>query len=155
MSEAQASLSDEELDVFVEAALEFFRISCREEVSVEEPSIAIVDLPILDYTGLIEVAGVERGFAYLTASQSAMQRMMLAMTGESSNEDLYSDLIGEVVSIIVSNTRRHFGARLKVSVPKVYKKGQHLPEAETMGFILPLTFQRQELILVLALYPAN
>lgn len=157
MSDMLATLSEDELEVFVEAALAFFRINCREEVEIGEASISILELPILDYTGLIEVAGLERGFAYLTASHAAMSRVLYAMTGDtdSDSKDLYEDLIGEIVSTVVSNTRRHFGERLLVSVPKIFSKGKPLPKAETMGFILPLTFQREELLLVIALYPVK
>lgn len=154
MTETLACLNEDELDIFVEAALEFFRISCKESAEAGDASIAIVDLPSLDYTGLINVSGVEQGFAYLTASRSAMRRLMMAIAGETGNDELYKDLIGEIVSIIVSNTRRHFGARLKVSVPKVYTRTVELEHGDTMGFILPLKFQGEELILVLALYPS-
>ena len=155
MTETLACLNEDELDVFVEAALEFFRISCKENAEAGEASIAIVDLPVLDYTGLINVSGLEQGFAYLTASRSAMRRLMMAIADETGDDELYADLIGEIVSIIVSNTRRHFGARLKVSVPKIYTKSVEPEHGETMGFILPLRFQGEELILVLALYPSD
>ncbi|MEM6822979.1 MAG: chemotaxis protein CheX [Verrucomicrobiota bacterium] len=93
-----------------------------------------------DFTGTIGISGDQKGCISFTVGKNMVQDILSQM-GEEANEDqLVSDLVGEIANTISGNAREHLGSGFMISVPVVIvgpAENVHIPEKLTT-FVIPL-----------------
>ena len=112
------TLTEEELNFFVDANCRFFEKVVPAQIVLKDPSIEFADPTFLDYTGLIGITGRHRGNVYLTMPRAMVAALTRAMGERDESEATLRDAVGEIASMISSNAREHFGPRLEISVPR-------------------------------------
>ncbi|MBA3582192.1 MAG: chemotaxis protein CheX [Gammaproteobacteria bacterium] len=135
-------INEQELSVFVESALEFFYKNTGIAASMDEPRIELIDPPIRDVVGLIEISGVAKGFVYTTAKREDITHLLNAMGEKEVDGFMIQDIVGELASIISSNARHKFGDKFKVSVPKILVPGgRKVMETSLTVLVLPIRWR--------------
>lgn len=144
-------MNEQDLEVFVTAADEFFWVLGNERPEIGESRIDFSGPPLLDYTGVIRVSGMARGEVYFTAASSPL-RQMLDYLHENPDEDgLRRDLLGELVGTVVMNARERFGEGLKVEPPEVYGRNEIAGVSERISYVTPLRWGGGEIDMIIAL----
>ena len=149
---APATLTEEELNFFVDANCRFFEKVAPAQIVLKDPSIEFADPTFLDYTGLIAITGRHRGNVYLTMPRAMVAALTRAMGERDESEATLRDAVGEIASMISSNAREYFGPRLEISVPRSLASGE--PDGLALAptrFVLPIGWEDQQAFLVIAL----
>ena len=144
----------EQLQVFIDAARDYFSISTGVEAEVGTPYLIESDRPIVnEYTGLIGVSGVRKGCVYFTASQVMLKAVLLRMGVKTLGKDEIADLVGEVANTISGAARKEFGGQFHISVPMVVAgtaEPVHLPKS-VKCYAIPIVWKSYHANLVIGL----
>lgn len=152
MENAMEPLSDDDLQIFIDAALEFFTVIIGRTAVADEAHIEIAQLPLQAFTGLIKVNGAAEGVVYVTATRDAIATLLRMLSEDPGEDELYGDLLGELAHTIVSNARAHFGKYLHVAVPESFSANEAPPQLpDTVAYVTQLQCASATLQLVIAL----
>lgn len=144
-------MNESDIEVFIDAAEEFFRVISGEVPRIGETRIEITELPTRDYTGLIEVSGIADGAVWFTADETPLGEMLTTMSEDPRDQELKLDLVGELAGTVVMNVREHFGADLRVQVPRVFAPGNPPKTPDRIAYVVPLLWGNGVIDLVIAL----
>jgi chemotaxis protein CheX len=148
------TLAVEQLQVFIDAARDYFSISTGVDAEVGTPYLIESDRPIVnEYTGLIGVSGVRKGCVYFTASQVMLKAVLLRMGVKTLGKEEVADLVGEVANTISGAARKEFGGQFHISVPMVVvgtAEPVHLPKS-VKCYAIPIVWKSYHANLVIGL----
>lgn len=137
-------MTEPQLQVFIDAVIDYFAHTSDKQVSVGTPYLAENARPeASDYTGIIGISGPSRGCVYFTAPGILLKHLLLSLGENDTSTSNMVDLIGEVANTISGNARREFGKEFMISVPVVVEGAPssiHLPE-ELRSYVIPFTWK--------------
>ncbi len=143
-------MNEQELEIFITAADDFFLILGGERAEIGESRIEFGEPPLLDHTAMIEVGGNAQGAVYFTAGSKPLVNM-LDNLNEDTTEELKEDLLGELTGTVVMNAREHFGEKMSVAIPKVYGRGESPPSLDRISYVTPMQWGGGEIDMIIAL----
>lgn len=148
-----SEVDERDLQIFIEGTLHYFDQISTEHAEVKTPYIVQEDLRVDDYTGMIGISGVRQGSIYFTAPRAMLRHILLALGENSSNDDLYCDLVGEIANTISGNARRQLGSEFSISVPDVIR-GEliELLDRQVHQFAIPIRWKSYTSSLVIRLH---
>jgi chemotaxis protein CheX len=148
-------LAVEQLQVFIDAARDYFSISTGDDAEVGTPYLIESDQPIVnEYTGLIGVSGVRKGCIYVTASQVMLKAVLVRMGVKTLGKEEIADLVGEIANTISGAARKEFGGQFHISVPMVVSgsvDSVHLPKS-VKCYAIPIAWKSYNADLVIGLH---
>lgn len=133
-------ITEKDIEVFIDGIKHYFKTSTEIDIVVEAPFLIAVDeIAINDYTGIIGVSGERKGFVLVTSSEEMLQDLVLNLGEAEATPNLVYDVIGELANTVSGNARRFFGAGFMISVPLIVM-GQ--PDRigsikDTHGYVIP------------------
>lgn len=138
-------MTDQELKIFIDIICNYFEKTTESAPELKPPLIELNQFHLLDYTGFIQISGSNQGWVYISMPKSMLSDLLNSL-GESQRDDaMMRDSVGEIVSIITSNAREHFGSQFKVSVPVTVTMGQNPPvESDSLRFVLPFSWREHQ-----------
>lgn len=108
---------------------------------------------LMQYTGIIGIAGAFRGCVYYTAPVEKL-RFMLSELGEADHGDAFvADLCGEVANTLSGNARRDLGGHFVISVPVVIQgepANLQVP-GDLRSFVIPIVWRRMRSAVVVSI----
>lgn len=111
-------MNESDLKVFVDAVVHYFSQLTREPATVRAAYLAESGaLPVLQYTGRIDVSGRMRGSVRFSARRPMLYDLLREAQEPDASEDNLLDAVGEIANTIAGNARRHYGSALEISVP--------------------------------------
>ncbi|MET0508837.1 MAG: chemotaxis protein CheX [Burkholderiaceae bacterium] len=141
------------LRVFTDGVLGYFGQFKR---GAEVAPAYLADSPrceLMQYTGIIGIAGEFRGCVYYTAPDEKL-RFMLSELGEVDHSDhLIADLCGEIANTLSGNARRELGDQFVISVPVVVQgdpANLHVP-SDLRSFVIPIVWRRMRSAVVVSI----
>lgn len=148
-------LRPEDIEVFSEAITHFFATCTGETASVRSAYLIEQGPPVRwnDFNGLIEVGGEYRGSICFSAPRALLSHVLLKMGETVFTDDRHSDIVGEIANTLSGRARRHFGAGLDISPPRLLADtGRPFPaRAATRPYAIPLRWHGYEANLVVQL----
>lgn len=143
----------EDLQVFIDGVLNYFTQISDESAEVRIPYLIKDDLIMDEYTGMIGISGDRKGRIYFSAPRAMLRHILLSL-GENGNDDeLYSDLIGEIANIISGNARRKLGSNFNISVPDVVRNEIiQMVDTHVHQFAIPIRWKLYTSSLVIRLH---
>jgi len=146
-------IDEHDLQVFIDGVLHYFTQISNETAEVRIPYLIKDDLIMDEYTGMIDISGNRKGMIYFSAPRAMLRHILLSL-GENGNDDeLYSDLIGEIANIISGNARRKLGSDFNISVPKVIRDEIiHFMDMKVHQFAIPIRWKYYTSSLVIRLH---
>jgi hypothetical protein len=149
----QVEPSERDACVFVELISHFFTVTGGAKPELLPPSLELQVPDKLASTGYIPVRGSLNGWIAVSLPDSMIDHLLAAVGEDRRDEAVRLDLTGEMVNVITSNARAHFGARLHVEPPIATRErgtpGQLPPTA--LSFKLPFRWKGDDAFLLLAL----
>ncbi len=146
-------IDEHDLQVFIDGVLHYFTQISNETAEVRIPYLIKDDLILDEYTGMIDISGNHKGMIYYSAPRAMLRHILLSL-GENGNDDeLYSDLIGEIANIISGNARRKLGSDFNISVPKVIRDEIiHMMDMKVHQFAIPIRWKVYTSSLIIRLH---
>ncbi len=147
-------ISDKDIEVFIDGIKHYFLASTKVGIVVDSPYIIAVDEIAVDgYTGIIGVSGERKGFVLVTASEEMLAELVLSLGEAEATANLIYDVIGELANTVSGNARRSFGAGFMISVPLIVR-GQ--PDRigsvkDTHGYVIPVRWKNKPFQMVVSL----
>lgn len=146
-------VDENELQVFIDGALHYFNQVSDERAEVRIPYLIKDDLVLDEYTGMIGISGIRKGMIYFSAPRAMLRHILLSLGENGNNDDLYSDLVGEIANIISGNARRKLGSDFNISVPEVVRDEIiQLMEKKVHQFAIPIRWKFYTSSLVIRLH---
>lgn len=149
-------MQEDEIEVFVERVLQYFHVYDTESpAEVLTPYLIDgVDDYVLEYTGLIGIAGRNEGAIMFTAPPSLLL-MLMARYGETSagTPDIMLDLVGEIANTIAGNVREVFGSKFELSPPVAVRapvKGLVVAKG-LQSYCIPIKWRLRTAFLIISL----
>lgn len=134
-------MQEENLKVFIEGAINFFKHASKEQVKIGSPYLMSNTEPkISDYTGAIAITGPQKGTVYFTAPKILLTHLLMSLGENETTPENILDLVGEVANTISGNARTNFGSEFMISVPTKMKGLQNsipLPN-DSRSFVIPI-----------------
>ena len=147
-------MTNVELTTFVEGTTRYFETAANQPASVGSPYIVQQGRPsVLEFTGMISIAGKRRGVVYFTASRPMLTVLLMRMGETELTQANMADLVGEVANTISGNARRDFGKDFMISVPTVMAGNPDevaTPE-NVRSFVIPINWRSHSAQLVVCL----
>lgn len=147
-------MKESEIKVFVHAVQNYFSTHTEHEAVVSTPYLTPAnDMPGNDYTGIIGISGDRKGCVYITAPRILLHHLLLAIGELEVDEQLLSDIAGELANTISGNVRETFGPGFMISVPVVIKgtpENIQIPN-ENRAFIVPFKWKSYSADIVVCL----
>jgi len=145
-------LGERQLKAFIDATLRFFERITQEPAEIGDASIHLDRLPVLDFTGLIQISGSCTGFIYVTLPREMLAKM-LASIGESQPDDeACRDFAGEIANTVSGNAREIFGSQFDISVPAPLDSAAAASlTLQGPSFVLPVNWRGADACIVIAL----
>lgn len=147
-------MKEDDLKIFVDIVINYFKEVTGETVEMGVPFIKKDNLSVLNYTGIIGVSGKYRGGIYLSADReiiSGVAEKLLGITA--ADEGACVDMLGEITNTIAGNARADFGSQFMISVPIVIK-GQPediLFQLSPPIFVIPINWRNLPCFLAIGL----
>jgi chemotaxis protein CheX len=148
------SLTRVELETFVEGTTHYFLTAANQAATVGSPYLVNEGAPaLLEYTGIISVAGKRKGIVYFTASRPMLTVLLMRLGETEMTHENMCDLVGEVANQISGNARRDFGNEFMISVPRVISGPQSEPVTppNIRSFVIPINWRSHSAQLVVCL----
>lgn len=143
-------MKEEELNIFIKGAMNYFKQFDGAEPVVGVPYPQHDDFVFLDYSGVIGISGLRKGCIYATATSAMLDDLIRSMGLGEADESLRLDAIGELANNIAGNAEQFFGQEFRISVPMVVT-GQghniHLP-LKIPVFTIPFEWKSHKSYLV-------
>lgn len=147
-------IQEDRLQVFIDAAIRYFKEVNNTDVEVGTPYLVENDMPTAhDYTGIIGISGPYSGTVYFTAPRVMLRYIMMVLEENDVTEKNMMDLVGEIANILSGNARTEYGTEFMISVPVVVKGAPdeiYLPRG-TRSFVIPLTWKNYHAAIVICL----
>jgi len=147
-------MQEQQLQVFINGAIHYFRQINAEDVNVGTPYLADNTSPAaFDTTGIIGITGPSDGCVYFTAPSALLRHILLALGEPDHSRENMRDLVGEIANTISGNARSEFGAEFMISVPVIV---EGVPEAiylpsDTRSYVIPIYWKAYSAAIVIAL----
>jgi len=150
-------LGETELKVFVDAVINYFSITTRNEASIRSAYLADGVPQTFPYVGLITISGQYRGCVHFSTSVAMMRELLVCWGEHDTSEANMLDGIGEVANTIAGNARRHFGSQLEISVPIALRGMSDRIKAaiRTRPFVITVNWRHHEAMVVVDLAPVD
>ena len=146
-------IDENELQIFIDGALHYFTQVSEETAEVRIPYLIKDDLIMDEFTGMIGISGIRKGMIYFSAPRAMLRHILLSLGENGNNDELYSDLVGEIANIISGNARRKLGSDFNISVPDVVRDEIiHLMEKKVHQFAIPIRWKFYTSSLVIRLH---
>ena len=111
-------MTEDELKIFINGALNFFKQATKEEAKIGSPYLMQNSHPqISDYTGVIAITGPQKGTVYFTAPKILLKHLLVSLGEDETSRENILDLVGEVANTISGNARSSFGQEFMISIP--------------------------------------
>lgn len=110
-------ISELDLALFAEITRRYFERTMGEAVALDRASVCFTPPHFEDYTGLIRMSGLHRGYVSLSMGESLLQELLGRVGEPVRDAAMCRDFVGEIASTIASNAREHFGNFLGISTP--------------------------------------
>ena len=145
-------VDSDDIEVFVEAVEAYFQVTTRERAIVRSAYLLEkrAPFPLSDFTGAIALSGACRGTVCFSAPRGMLSHLLLKSGEQDYSDTAHCDLVGEIANQFAGRARRHFGDKMIISPPTAFMGVGHLAPrlAETIPFVVPLTWQNYEGVLV-------
>jgi chemotaxis protein CheX len=148
------SMTRVELETFIGGTTHYFITAANQPASVGSPYLVNEGAPaLLEYTGIITIAGKRKGVVYFTASRPLLTVLLMRLGETEITHENMADLVGEVANQISGNARRDFGREFMISVPRVLSGPQTEPPtpADSRSFVIPINWRSHSAQLVVCL----
>jgi len=145
-------LTAADIKVFSDAAVAFFgettgnKATVRTAYLMPAADVAVWD----DFQGLIDLSGQYRGTVVFSAPRGLLSHLLLKIGERDYSDASHRDLVGEIANQMSGYARRHFGAYMEISPPRVLKSVE-VGEVKAVGvqpFVIPMLWDRYEAHLV-------
>ena len=137
-------MNQEEISVFVEGLVNYFNMNLGGEVSVGEVTkMSPPESPVFDFTGVIGISGAKKGCVYFTGPKELITQILINLGEEDVDDELLSDMTGEIANTIAGNASSKFGPDYQMSVPVVVAgrpDSINLPK-DLVAYVIPVTWQ--------------
>ena len=146
-------LHERDIYYFIDVTVAHLNKVTGNEIVLRDATIEFQSLVFSGYTGLLHLKGQAEGFVYLTASQAMLQHLYAARhTRTRLLEENCRESMTEITHTIAVNARKHFGAALHISEPRVFSTVPDDPiEMPPAVFVQPLLWRKEHAYLVLGL----
>ncbi len=114
-------MTDEEIKVFIDGALNYFERVTGSPAAVDAPYLKGDESVALEYTGVIGISGRHRGAVYFTAASEPLVDLLQSFGETDQGTANQADLVGEIANTIAGNARKFFGSEFLISVPIVLR----------------------------------
>lgn len=150
-------LGEAELKVFVDAVINYFSLTTREQASIRSAYLAEGVPQTLPYVGLITLSGQYRGCVHFSTTAAMMRELLVCWGENDTREANMLDGIGEVANTIAGNARRHFGKELEISVPIALRgmSEQIKAAVRSRPFVIAVNWRQHEAMVVVDLAPVE
>ncbi len=148
------SMTRVELETFVQGTTHYFVTAANQAATVGSPYLVNEGSPaLLEYTGVITIAGKRKGIVYFTASRPMLTVLLMRLGETDMTHENMADLVGEVANQISGNARRDFGREFMISVPRVLSGAQSESPtpADARSFVIPINWRSHSAQLVVCL----
>lgn len=145
--------SERDAGVFIELISHYFTVTGGTKPTLLPPTLELQTPDKLASTGYMPVRGSLNGWIAVSLPDSMLNHLLEAVGEDRRDEAALLDLTAEMVNVITSNARSHFGARLQVEPPIATRDRAtpaHLPPA-SVSFKLPFRWKDDDAFLLLAL----
>ncbi len=144
-------MTEEELQIFIDAVTNYFKQVSGEAANVETPYLLDEDI-VLDYTGVIGISGQSKGAVYYTASRDLLVELLHHTAHEEPTEEWLMDMVGEVANTLSGNARKGFGANFMISVPVTFMGANDVRMPVTIkSFVIPIYWRKKRSYLIVCL----
>ncbi len=135
-------MTEEDLKVFVDVTMNYFDKISGDQARMAEPYISFEPPPLLDYTGMIEIAGKGEGIFYITTEPAMLHDLLLRIGESDTSEETLLDYVGEIATTLSGNVRKQFGGSFRISVPVTVggSKKEH-PDLPFANFVVPIQWK--------------
>ena len=145
-----------EIDIFIEGVKNYFHHlkGGGDGFSVGTPYLAKTEENLgFDYTGMIRVSGDSKGVVFFSASTVMLKYILLSHEESNFNDEIISDIAGEIANTIAGNARRHLGSGFHISSPRVLKKEikRNLYAETARSYVLPIRWRNNNARLIVSL----
>ena len=147
-------MDEQDLQVFIEGATNFFAQMAGEQAEVGTPYlVSNCNGEIKGFTGIIGVSGKRRGSVYFTAPAALLKVLLTSLGEDDVGHDNMCDMVGEVANVISGSARRDFGAEFLISVPVVVvgKLERIVVPQELRSYVVPISWKSFDASLVISL----
>ena len=151
-------MSDEEIKVFIEGVVRYFKRTTGEAAEVDPPYLkGGEDSVTLDFTGVIGISGRHRGAVYFTSGAEQLTELLRRFGETEIGSSEHEDLVGEVANTIAGNARQHFGSEFLISVPLVLfgRPDKISFPRHLKSFVIPITWRSHRSYLIICLERAT
>ncbi len=146
-------MNESQLTDFTRRLAEYFQKHTGSGPEIGVPRPLDEKLELLEYSGLIGISGKHRGCLCFSASRAMLERLgTYLVPGDSLDEDLLTDLSGEIANTLAGNAQRIFGPGFHISVPMMM--GGHSPEIVLRKmrqpiYLIPLFWDGAKAVLII------
>ena len=149
-----------QIDIFIDGVKRYFEHLNEQQDTLEIGAPYLVknsERLGLDYTGVISVSGVSKGYVFFTSTRSLLKYILMCHGESSFTDQFLSDLVGEVANTISGNARSSLGSEFHISTPKVIigeieKRNISLDQR---SYVLPLRWKSNAAQLIVSLESAS
>lgn len=138
-------MKSDELQIFIDGATGFFDINLgKGEIRVGEPILQSPEKSVFyEYTGLINIFGDRVGKIYFSSPVGLITSLLESMGEKNVDDELISDLVGEIANSIAGNARAHYGSGFCLSIPTVLKEGEVDTRSVNgyQSYVIPLSWK--------------
>lgn len=145
-------MKDDNLEIFVECASEYFTTVTEKSASVSAPFlIKDINKYLSDYTGIIGISGNYKGSVFFSAPKNMLIQVLTAFGVLSVDEAKLMDLVGEVSNTISGNVRKEFGDQFMLSTPIVLKgKSDNVKMTKVEQiYVIPIVWRQYQANLII------
>jgi len=145
--------SERDASVFIELVSHYFTVTGGAKPELLPPSLELQPPDRLASTGYMPVSGSLNGWIAVSVPDTMLCHLLEAVGEDRRDETALLDLTAEMLNVITSNARSHFGARLHVEPPLATRDRAtpgHLPTTP-LSFKLPFRWRGDDAFLLLAL----
>jgi chemotaxis protein CheX len=147
-------MDEKDIQVLISGTVNFFSTLVDSTADVRAPYLVPESgVPLMDYTGVIDISGVRRGSIYFTAPSVLLRHILVKHGRTEVNDAIMADVVGEVANTISGNARRAFGHEFIISVPRMLqgRSGANTLRLGERAFIIPIAWRSYQAALVVSL----
>jgi chemotaxis protein CheX len=140
------------LNAFTDSILNYFQEAIDMDFEMGTPYLSREDI-LSDYIGIIGVSGNKKGYVIIASNRSALEKIVKCVFDVDPEDDLVTDMAGELVNTIAGNTRKYFGHEFVISAPIVISgkfESLRFPKGIPI-FVIPIRFDNEMIQLIIGL----
>lgn len=144
--------SAKDAGVFIGLVSRYFAVTGGSEPELLPPTLEWQLPPRLDCTGYMSVRGSLNGWIAISMPDRMLDSLLEKIGEDQRDEAARLDLTAEMVNVITSNARAHFGPRLQLKPPVAGRNHEQLENfpAPSVSFKLPFRWKGDEGFLLVA-----